>query len=140
MSNLAQGPTSAHDISARDIATPETRPGFVTNLVQEQWLQSLAARVGAWIGARVSRPIRVGNNVLAMTHAHVSELLSRDLEFRIGPVNADEWYSAPNSRLAPSGSRADPSSVIEAARPGAWWVWAAPPSRPNAPHLTLNGY
>ena len=90
MSNLAQGATSTHDISARDIATPETRPGFVTNLVQEQWLQSLAARVGAWIGARGSRPIRVGNNVLALTHAHVSELLSRDLEFRIGPVNADK--------------------------------------------------
>ncbi len=40
------------------------------------------------VASALGRPIRFGTNVIAIRHADVAELLARDLDFRIGPVNA----------------------------------------------------
>jgi cytochrome P450 len=71
------------------VATPETSSGYFATALSEQQLPALAARFGAWIGALLGRPVRFGRNILVTSHAHVTELLSRDLEFRIGPVNGE---------------------------------------------------
>jgi hypothetical protein len=71
------------------VATPETSSGFFATALSEQQLPALAARFGAWVGALLGRPVRFGRNILVTSHAHVTELLSRDLEFRIGPLNGE---------------------------------------------------
>ncbi len=48
-------------------------------------LPGLAARLGARF---LSRPLRLGANVVAVRHRDVSEVLRRDLDFLIAPVNA----------------------------------------------------
>ena len=50
-------------------------------------MPALAARLGARIAAVWGRPIRVGGTVIVARHAQVLELLARDIEFRIGPIN-----------------------------------------------------
>jgi cytochrome P450 len=47
----------------------------------------LAARLGAWLADLWGDPIRIGSKVIVARHAHVSEMLARDLEFRIAPIN-----------------------------------------------------
>lgn len=51
-------------------------------------MPGFAARLGAKLAARKGKPWRVGTTVIAARHADVRELLSRDLEFLIAPVNA----------------------------------------------------
>jgi cytochrome P450 len=47
----------------------------------------MAARIGASIGSLLGRPIRIGSQVIAARHADVLELLARDLDFCIAPIN-----------------------------------------------------
>ncbi|HEX8654091.1 MAG TPA: cytochrome P450 [Allosphingosinicella sp.] len=68
----------------QEIVTPARRAGFVEKLARGPWLPGLAARIGAKL---VSKPIRLGGRVIAARHAHVRELLCRDLDFIIAPVN-----------------------------------------------------
>lgn len=70
-----------------DIATPPGNGGFVAGLIAGPRLPAVAARVGAALGSLLGRPIRIGTTVIAARHADVLELLARDLDFRIGPVN-----------------------------------------------------
>jgi cytochrome P450 len=79
-SNLAPAPIS-------DLATPAGNGGFVAGLFSGQKIPALAARIGASIGSFLGRPIRIGNKVIAARHADVLDLLARDLDFRIAPVN-----------------------------------------------------
>jgi cytochrome P450 len=45
--------------------------------------------IAAWIGVRLlCRPLRFGKYVIAARHRDVDEVLRRDLDFRIAPVNA----------------------------------------------------
>jgi cytochrome P450 len=69
------------------VATPAGSGGFVAGLFSGQKIPALAAKIGASIGSFLGRPIRIGNKVIAARHADVLDLLSRDLDFRIGPVN-----------------------------------------------------
>jgi cytochrome P450 len=63
-----------------EIRTPASRASL---------LQPGPAGVAAWLGARLlSKPLRLGKTVLAARHRDVSEVLRRDLDFRIAPVNA----------------------------------------------------
>lgn len=71
-----------------DVATPVTKPGFVAGLFSGQATPAFAARLGASLGSLLARPFRIGATVVAARHADVLELLSRDLDFRIAPVNA----------------------------------------------------
>lgn len=70
-----------------DVATPAGKGGFVAGLFSEQKIPALAARIGASIGSLLGRPVRIGGRVIAARHADVRELLARDLDFRIEPVN-----------------------------------------------------
>ena len=67
-----------------DVATPRSKPG----LLNKPFLPSLAARIGAWLTARLGCVIRVGDTVIVARHADVREVLERDLDFCIGPINA----------------------------------------------------
>ena len=69
------------------IATPAGSGGVIAGLFAEQRLPAIAARIGAWVGATWGRPVRIGSTVLVTTHSQVTEALSRDLDFRIAPVN-----------------------------------------------------
>lgn len=79
---------AAATISARDIATPPAAPGLLGRLLSGQILPATAARLGARLAARKGAPWRVGTTVIAARHHDVCEVLSRDLDFRIAPVNA----------------------------------------------------
>jgi cytochrome P450 len=74
-------------IGAAGIATPAGSGGFIANLFSGPTALALAARFGAWFAALWGDPIRIGSKVIVARHAHVSELLARDLEFRIAPIN-----------------------------------------------------
>jgi cytochrome P450 len=78
---------SATEISTLDIATPVGSGGFVAHLISEQPLPAAAARLGAWIAAKYGKPVRLGSKVVVARHGHVMEVLSRDLDFLIAPVN-----------------------------------------------------
>jgi cytochrome P450 len=69
------------------VATPAGSGGFVAGLFSGQKIPALAAKIGASIGSLLGRPIRIGNKVIAARHADVLDLLARDLDFRIAPVN-----------------------------------------------------
>jgi cytochrome P450 len=72
---------------ATDVATPDGNGGFLVGLLSGQRIPALAARIGASIGSFLGRPIRFGSQVIAARHADVLELLARDLDFRIAPIN-----------------------------------------------------
>ncbi len=64
-----------------DIRTPSSRP----SLLLGQTVSGTAARLGArWL----RKPVRLGRTVLVAGHRDVEEVLRRDLDFRIAPVNA----------------------------------------------------
>lgn len=76
------------DIAADpDITTPAKAPGFAATLLGSQGVQYFAARLGARLAALSGKPFRLGRRVVAARHDHVRELLARDLDFTIAPVN-----------------------------------------------------
>jgi cytochrome P450 len=66
-----------------DIATPPSSNGFLGSPA----VLALAARLGAKIAAWWGDPIRLGDTVIVARHANVMEVLHRDLDFLIAPVN-----------------------------------------------------
>lgn len=73
---------------AGDFATPEGPAGLLARLFSEQALPAGAARIGAKLAAWRGKAWRVGSNVIVARHEDVREVLDRDLDFRIAPVNA----------------------------------------------------
>ena len=68
-------------MSAPDIRTPRSRPGLLQSIALPHLL--------AWLGVRLLRhPLRLGKLMIVAKHRDVRELLQRDLDFQIGPVNA----------------------------------------------------
>jgi len=72
------------------IVTPVKGPGLIGRVVAGQSLPGLAARLGASIGRVLGKPLRIGRRVIAVRHAHVTDLLRRDGEFGIAPINKDK--------------------------------------------------
>ncbi len=72
----------------QDIATPRGAGGLLDVLLQSQRLLALSARVGSWLAAIWGRPFKIGPFIIAARHADVREVLSRDLDFLIAPINA----------------------------------------------------
>lgn len=75
--------------SIDDLTTPASTPGLLGRLLSGPRLPAAAAQWGARAAARRGKPWRVGTTVIAARHCDVRELLSRDLDFRIAPVNAN---------------------------------------------------
>ena len=78
MSNTSPAPAS-------DVAIPPS----ASSALSGQYWPALAARFGAALAASLAGPLRLGTKVIVARHCDVKEVLSRDLEFRIGPVNAE---------------------------------------------------
>lgn len=70
------------------IVTPAGSPGLLARLFAGPTLPAFFARLGAALARRRDRPFRLGKRVIAARHAHVRELLARDLDFGIAQVNA----------------------------------------------------
>ena len=69
------------------IATPAGSGGFLATVLSGPTVPALAARVGAWFAALWGKPIRFCGMVVVARHSQVMEVLHRDLEFRIAPIN-----------------------------------------------------
>jgi len=69
------------------IVTP-ARPTLIGFFVGSRFLPDLAARIGARLARWYGRPFRFLRWVIAARHAQAVELLGRDLDFGIAPVNA----------------------------------------------------
>lgn len=78
---------STNPVVLDDIRTPSGTGGFFASLIAEQPLPALAARIGACFAALWGKPIRVGSRVIVARHAQIMELLTRDLDFGIAPIN-----------------------------------------------------
>ena len=64
-----------------NLRTPASPP----SLLLGPFVSGTAARLGArWL----KKPVRLGRTVLVARHRDVEEVLQRDLDFRIAPVNA----------------------------------------------------
>jgi cytochrome P450 len=77
---------SANVDAPHDVATPPGSGGLFASLLQGPTLPALAARLGAKLAAWRD-PIRFGEFVIVARHAHVLEVLHRDLDFLIAPIN-----------------------------------------------------
>jgi cytochrome P450 len=69
------------------IVTP-AGPTLIGFLVGGRVLPDLAARIGARLARWYGKPFRFLRWVIAARHAHAVEMLGRDLDFGIAPVNA----------------------------------------------------
>lgn len=76
-------------VTSRDIATPSGSGGFIASLLAGPTVPRLAARFGAFIARLLGKPIRFRNTILVARHDHAVEVLRRDLEFRIAPINEE---------------------------------------------------
>jgi len=83
---MAQGSSSS---VLAEIATPRGR-GFVSALGSNPMVLAFAARIGLAVRRMIGKPIRVGKTVIAVTHQDVCEMLARDLDFRIAPINGQK--------------------------------------------------
>jgi cytochrome P450 len=72
------------DVNADNIATPPAKLSFLA----KPEVLALAARIFACFSSWTQKPLRIGDKVIVGRHADAVDVLSRDLEFRIGPVNA----------------------------------------------------
>ena len=78
---------NANTGASDDIATPPGSNGLLASLLAGPTVPALAARLGARIAAWWCDPIRFGDIVIVARHANVMEVLHRDLDFLIAPVN-----------------------------------------------------
>lgn len=68
-------------------ATPTGGGGAIALLLRSRRLAWIGARVLAWLGRRIGRPLTLGGTVLVIRHADAAEVLDRDLDFHVQPVN-----------------------------------------------------
>ena len=78
---------NANTGASEEIATPPGSNGLFASLLAGPTLPALAARLGAELAAWWRDPIRFGDIVIVARHANVMEVLHRDLDFLIAPVN-----------------------------------------------------
>ncbi len=72
-----------------DLETPRgTSSGLLAKTLADQPLPAFLAGLGARLASWWNQPIKLGNRVVAVRHVDVATALARDLQFRIGPVNA----------------------------------------------------
>ena len=71
------------------IATPNGR-GFLSALASNPAVLGFAARLGLGLRRLVGKPLRFGKKVFAVTYEDVRQVLARDLDFRIAPINQEK--------------------------------------------------
>lgn len=69
------------------VSTSVSTRGIFTSLLSGPTVPAVVACLGARIAAWWGDPIRLGSTVLVARHANVMEVLHRDLDFLIAPVN-----------------------------------------------------
>jgi cytochrome P450 len=69
------------------IRTPQRGFSLLSSLLSGRSLPALAARLAVRRARRKGRPLKLGGRVLAVRHADVTEVLRRDLDFLIAPIN-----------------------------------------------------
>ena len=70
-----------------DFATPPGGGGAIALLLKSRRLAWWAALVLAWLGRRIGRPLTLKGTVLVIRNADAREVLARDLDFQVGPIN-----------------------------------------------------
>jgi cytochrome P450 len=75
-------------LNASDIATPPAKRSGLARFLSEPSVLAFAARAFAIFSSWYQKPLRIGDKVIVGRHADAVDVLSRDLEFRIGPINA----------------------------------------------------
>ena len=80
-------PAPAEPDQGADFATPAGGGGAIALLLKARLLAWWAARVLAWLGRRIGHPLTLKGTVLVIRHADAREVLARDLDFHVGPVN-----------------------------------------------------
>lgn len=75
------------DLHAR-IKTPPRVSTFLTRLLDNRAFTTFLARFGVRLSRAKGGPFRFGSTIIAARHKDVSELLHRDLDFLIAPINA----------------------------------------------------
>lgn len=76
------------NIETSGVATPPAKLSWLAGLLVKPGVLAFAARIFAIFSAWYGKPLRLGTKVIVGRHADAMDVLSRDLEFRIGPVNA----------------------------------------------------
>lgn len=72
-----------------DVSTPLGQRGLTAWATSRPGPLALAARLGARLAEEIDGPWRVGKTVIVAAHRHVEEVLARDLDFLIAPINAE---------------------------------------------------
>jgi cytochrome P450 len=75
-------------LNASDIATPPAKRSGLARFLGEPSVLAFAARAFAIFSSWYQKPLRIGDKVIVGRHADAVDVLSRDLEFQIGPINA----------------------------------------------------
>ena len=82
MTGLIETRAAADTIQLSDIRTPASSASLL--------LGPTVPGIAAWLGVRLlGKPLRLGKTVIVARHRDVDEVLRRDLDFRIAPVNAE---------------------------------------------------
>lgn len=82
-------PSAQTDLTSNaDVATPRGGDGVLTALLRSQWFLSFGARLAWRLTSLLGSPLRFGSSIIAVRHAEVADVLARDLEFLIAPINA----------------------------------------------------
>lgn len=71
--------------------TPAGGGGAIAKLLRARRLGWWAARIGIALARWWNKPLRLGQRVIVARHDHVQEVLRRDLDFLIAPVNGDRF-------------------------------------------------
>lgn len=76
-------------VAEGEIAVPTGSGGLLSGLLAGPTLPGFIARKAASLAAGSGGPWRLGSQVFVVTHAQVREVLARDLDFRIAPINEE---------------------------------------------------
>ena len=71
-----------------DVATPLRGFAPFADILTSRAVPGLLAGLAVRLSRRNGRPLSFGNRVIAVRHTDVTEVLRRDLDFLIAPVNA----------------------------------------------------
>lgn len=71
------------------IRTPPRGSSLLAPLLSGRTFPALLARLGIRRALGKGRPLKLGGNILAVRHTDVLEMLRRDLDFLIAPINAE---------------------------------------------------